>query len=300
MDVSIIFVNYRTSKILIEAISSVIAHTKDLSYEIIIVDNNSQDDSEKELKDCFGEQIRYIQLPENVGFGRANNVGAQNAQGHYLFLLNPDTLLINDAINILVKFLDKNPNVAIAGGNLFSVNLKPNASFERKLLFPSIFMEFCYLSAWIIPRLIYGRNFEFNHTNHPLEVGFIIGADMMIRAKVFHALKGFDPDFFMYSEETDLSFRAIKAGYKSVCVPSAHIIHMEGKSSQFKENQMRMRYQSRTLYYQKHFSRNYFYAANLIHWVMIWSRIIGYTILLNTKQRGFWFSNLRIFKESIR
>lgn len=299
LDVSVIFVNYKTLAVLVPAIDSVLEKSEGFSYEVIVVDNHSEDDSERILKERYGERVTYLSLSENIGFGRANNEGAKVAQGRYLLLLNPDTLLMNNAIGILKNYLDAHLDVAIAGGNLFSLEGKPNASFERKCLFPSWFMELSYLSAWTLPRLIYGRNFEFNYTGRPLEVGFIIGADMMFRAEVFYRLGGFDPDYFMYAEETDLSYRAAKAGYKSMSIPDAHIIHLEGKSHVYKEKQAQMRYHGRKIYYAKHHGRCYFHIANFIHRMTIWSRIAGYALLGNTKKKQEWQSNRILFNRSI-
>ena len=295
MDVSVIIVNYKTSRLLVDAIDSVFDKTEGISIEVIVVDNHSQDDSERVIHERYGNRITYLPLAENVGFGRANNEGAKIARGRYLFLLNPDTWLLNNAVKILSDFLDTHDSVAIVGGNLYSPYLNPNASFSRKLLFPSWFMEISYLSAWILPRLVYGKNFEFNHSGRPLEVGFIIGADMMIRADVFHRLGGFDPSFFMYSEETDLSYRVAQAGFKSISVPEARIVHMEGESHEYKEMQMQMRYNSRKIYYTKHHGKYYARIADLIHRVTIWSRILGYTIIGQREKKRQWYSNLELF-----
>ena len=295
MDVSVIIVNYKTSQLLVQAIDSILNKTEDIVYEIIVVDNHSQDDSERVVHERYGNRVTYLPLAENVGFGRANNEGAKIARGRYLFLLNPDTWLLNNAVKILSDFLDTHDSAAIVGGNLYSSDLNPNASFSRKLLFPSWFMEISYLSAWTLPRLVYGKNFEFNHSGRPLEVGFIIGADMMIRTDVFHRLGGFDLSFFMYAEETDLSYRVAQAGFKSMSVPEARIVHMEGKSHEYKEMQIQMRYDSRKIYYAKHHGKYYARIADLIHRVTIWSRILGYTVIGQREKKRQWYSNLELF-----
>ena len=160
-------------------------------------------------------------------------------------------------------------------------------------------MELCFLSGWIIPKLMYRDNFEFNHTGKPLEVGFIIGADMLIRKDVFQQVDGFDARFFMYAEETDLSKRIYLLGYKSISVPEAKIIHLEGKSNKYKSAQMKMRYEGRMLYYKKYYSPFYIFLANSMHLLTIMSRILIYTIIRNHERKKEWKTNLNIFKELI-
>ena len=253
MDVSIIIVNYNSTILLLDTIDSIFEKSYGFSFEIIVVDNASLHSPEQILRKKYDASVIYLPLPENIGFGRANNEGAKIAKAKYLFLLNPDTLLINNAIKILLDYIDLHPSVGVVGGNLYSSSMSPNISFVRKPLFPSLFMELCFLSGWIIPKLMYRDNFEFNHTGKPLEVGFIIGADMLIRKDVFQQVDGFDARFFMYAEETDLSKRIYLLGYKSISVPEAKIIHLEGKSNKYKSTQMKMRYEGRMLYYKKYY-----------------------------------------------
>jgi len=105
MDVSIIIVNYKTFAYTKDAIASVFEKTEDVAYEVIVVDNNSPDGSGKEIQEYFNDKITFIQSPENLGFGRANNLGAKCSNGKYLFFLNPDTILLNNAPKILFDFL---------------------------------------------------------------------------------------------------------------------------------------------------------------------------------------------------
>ena len=101
MDISVIIVNYHSAKMVMDCINSIYSQTRGASFEIIVVDNASGDGSVELLRETFGERITVIASPENLGFGRANNLGAAQAKGKYLFLLNPDTLLVNDALGIL-------------------------------------------------------------------------------------------------------------------------------------------------------------------------------------------------------
>ena len=118
MDVSIIIVNYNTQELTLQCLRSVYEKTAGISFEVIVVDNASSDDSVKQVRIEF-PQVILIESPENLGFGRANNLGFENSTGDYIFLLNSDTLLINNAIEILWRFLNQNFDIAIVGGQLF-------------------------------------------------------------------------------------------------------------------------------------------------------------------------------------
>lgn len=116
MDVSIIYVNYRTSGLIADSLRSVRALTQGVSYEVIVVDNNTEKSLPAEFGGLFPDiDIKYVMLDENVGFGRANNEGFKIAEGRNLFCLNPDTILLNNAIKILSDYLDAHPDTGIVG-----------------------------------------------------------------------------------------------------------------------------------------------------------------------------------------
>lgn len=107
MDVSIIIVNYHSADLVVDCINSVFEKVNNLKYEIIVVDNASEDGSVEKLEQIFGKQIIVISSEKNLGFGKANNLGVTKARGKYLFLLNPDTILVNDAIQYLYDYIDR-------------------------------------------------------------------------------------------------------------------------------------------------------------------------------------------------
>jgi len=268
IDVSIIIVNYRTAQLVVDCLRSVFEKTQGIQYEVIVVDNDSGDDSLVKLRDTFGDRIKLIASKENLGFGKGNNLGAESASGRYLFLLNPDTVLINNAIQILAEYLDQHPEAGAAGGNLFFPDMRPAPSFC--LRFDDLDLE-RERAAW---QYILGRKIkdkletkngnsvgqkmsEFNGSGNVLQVAYVFGADMMIRHDLFQKLNGFDRDFFMYGEEEEFSRRIQKAGYSIVSVPGAEIIHLEGAATAtktaFNERQYRMRMQGTMTYYWKSF-----------------------------------------------
>ena len=177
-----------------------------------------------------------------------------------MFFLNSDTILVNDAASILKCYLDSNPKVGICGGNLYDQNMQPNHSHLK--VFPSIFNDIDLATKRFISKVLY-KNMQFNHTEYPIEVAYITGADLMISNRLFNKLGGFDPDFFLYFEETELTYRVHKKGYKVVNVPFAKIIHLEGKSSNISLLKMQIMQKSRLLFFKKCYSRLYNIVASL-------------------------------------
>lgn len=273
IDVSIIIVNYNTFKITKECIESIFQKTKDIYFEIILVDNASIDES----KSCFekDDRIIYIYNNENLGFGSANNKGIEIAKGRNILFLNSDTLLINNAIKILSDFLDNNRNVGGCGGNMYDKNLKPSHSFGR--FFPSILWEINLLSHNFLSKLLFGRNTEHNFSNYNMEISHIIGADLMVKRSVIEQVGGFNPVFFMYREETELCYRICKLGYKLYSVPTAKIIHLEGQSVKnniINKQKIKWLQTSHNTFLEMYYSKNYIRICKLIYKITIKTRII--------------------------
>ncbi len=270
MDVSIIIVNYKTADLIANAITSIIRLTKDISYEIIVVDNNSNDNCYNLLKDTFKNDIElsFISLKENKGFGMANNEGVYIAKGRNILFLNPDTLLINNAIKELSNYLDNHNDVGACGGNLYDELMKPAQSFYRIL--PSLKWDLSILTFRKIEKLIFGGNYIFNYTDHPIKVGYITGADLMVKKKILDEFGGFSSDFFMYYEETDLCCRIKKHGYKIINVPTAKIQHLEGKSFDREQSilnieRIKMSEESRLIYYKRNVGHVEIRIANITY-----------------------------------
>lgn len=251
IEVSIIIVNYNTLELTKNTINSVIEKTKNLKYEIILIDNASIDGSVEFFEKEYKNKIIFIKNNENLGFGKANNKGIEIARGKYVFLLNPDTLLINNAIKILFDFMEKNENCGICGGNLYDLKMKPMHSYKQRI--PSLKTEIddnLNLMRKIYTKLLMKRT-DFNYTEKNLEVGYITGADMFIRKKVLEESGYFDEDFFMYCEESELTLRIKKLGYKVISVPKAKIIHLESKSIGIKEKKEHLGKESHYKYFYK-------------------------------------------------
>lgn len=282
MDVSIIIVNYNTISLLINAIDSVLEKTNDVEYEIIIVDNNSDDDSQSIIDKRYNTHVKYIALLENIGFGKANNIGIENARGRNIFLLNPDTILQNNSIKILSSFLDENSLVGVVGANLYNEDGTDQPSFSQ--IYPSLRVE---LSNFF--HLMFLQNKQcINKTNQPIKTLSVVGAAMMIKKDIIKNVGVFNPKFFMYSEEEEWCYRIRKAGFMIFNVPAAKITHLDGKSFQFSENRQKRRLEGvRTLY---SVSYNSFYCSMLkiVEYITIITRLMIFKMLQKDQKIQYW------------
>ncbi|WP_159474333.1 glycosyltransferase family 2 protein [Dyadobacter sp. 3J3] len=283
MDVSVIIVNYNTSALLNDCLTSVYTKTLGIKFEVIVVDNNSVDESVRSVRENFSD-VKLIESKKNLGFGKGNNLGNSIASGKYLFYLNSDTILINNAIKILFEFMEKEDsnNVACCGGNLYHEDGKPNFSYSIR--FPSLFGIILYrahLSSF------FGHS-SFNDTSVTKKVAIVIGADMMISKEKFDLIGGFDPQYFMYVEEGDLQYRFHKKGWSSMSVPDAKIIHKQGASSGnlFK---LKSEIKSYLIFYHKFFNKPTSSAYKLIELFFAALKYIAFTIIgKRSKRKDYW------------
>ena len=260
-DVSIIIVSFNTREVLRESLQSVAREQGDLRLEIFVVDNNSHDGSVEMVESEF-PHVKVIRSAVNLGFGAANNVALEQAEGRYIVLLNSDAFLCPDSLRLSVELMDAHPDVGLAGGRLVGrdQSLQPSAR-----MFPSIFSDFLVLTglASKFPKSRFFGSFDRTWADplQPAEVDWVPGAYSIIRTEALSKVGFFDPEFFLYSEEVDLCRRIKSAGYKIMYWPAIVVIHIGGESSrQIKTLEMssagaqliRWRMRSTLLYYRKH------------------------------------------------
>ncbi len=229
-DVSVIIVNYNTAQMTADCIKSVYEKTNGLDFEVFVVDNASKDNSCALIEQTFSD-VRLIKSTENLGFGRANNLAMEKAEGKYVFLLNSDTILKNNAVKILFDFMETDEKIGACGGNLFTKENEHTISYFNALnLKTKIVKTLCLVNFFpdIKARL---NEKGHNPKNEQKEVEVISGADLMLRKSVLDEVGGFDRDFFLYFEETELQYRIKKAGYKIFIVPNSEIYHLEGATT---------------------------------------------------------------------
>lgn len=253
MNVSIIIVTYNTLKMTDECICSVINMTHGIEYEIILVDNASSDGS----KDFFisDNRLVYVYSNENLGFGRANNLGAKYSSGKYLFLLNSDTILQNNAVKIFYDYMESAAlNVACCGCMLRNLKGEYIHSFGDLHTFGNSMYEwvvFPILNKLGLQKELH-KYFKPWVRDYPIEVGYVTGADVFLRRNVYEENGLFDPDFFMYYEDSDMGRRWHDAGYKNMIIVGPNIVHLVGASNKkkaFNRNVMVMK--SMFLYFEK-------------------------------------------------
>lgn len=298
MDVSVIIVNYNTKDLTLQCINSIYEKTQGISYEVILVDNASVDGS----IDYFqtDKRIRYIYSEENLGFGRANNLGLSVASGKNILFLNPDTVLINNAIKILADYINNFPYVGACCGNLYDSDMNPTLSFKR--IFPSILDEFNNLFFHLPEKIYYGKSWYFNFSNKVIDVANISGADMMVKRSVLDKVGAFSPEFFMYYEETDLCYRIHGNGYMLVSLPYAKIQHLEGKSFQSSVNIKRLQFSEygRMIFYKRNYSKNYRIIADYIYKFSLYLHQFVYTLLRKRNKANSCRSRRLVLSEIVK
>lgn len=287
-DVSIIIVNYNTYGLVLQCIESVIKNTSSILYEIIVVDNNSPNREIEDLNKVF-PQVKLILNNDNSGFGIANNIGNKEANGRFIFLLNSDTIVLDNSIYKLYEFMVENPEVGACGGNLCDTNLKPTSSFTR--IMPSILADVDNFFNNIYSKFLYGKNLNYCYEKFPILIkGNISGADLMIPKKLFDELGGFDENFFMYYEETDLLFRIRLKGYETYIVPSSRIIHLEGASESLKSIKLDWTYESKERYFLKNKSRISLKISDFIFYLIVLQRLSFFKVLGKDEKVKYWIS----------
>lgn len=247
--VSIIIVSYNVERFLIDCVESLMCKPPSIPFEIIVVDNNSTDNSVRKLRQKFPE-ISIIQSDHNIGFAAANNVGASHAEGQYLYLLNPDTVVEEGAIDELYNFLSSHPSAGAAGSYLKN----PDGTFQFSCYpFPTLSRELWRLLHLdsIIPFGSYPQHKW--DTKSPQKCDVVQGTSLMIKRSIWDSLKGLDENFFMYSEEVDFCYRLMKAGFENYWVPTSIVTHYGGQStSQFAREMFIQLYRAKIQYFKKH------------------------------------------------
>lgn len=239
-DLSIVIINYNTSALLCQCIHSIVAHTTEVSYEIIVVDNNSVKDDLEALKTEF-HSVRWIMLTENLGFGWANNIGMQAARGKYILLLNADTIVLDNALDRVVQRFQNITDDSIGllactllnedgtvQHSVFGKGRKPRSSWEMFTVALRRSEVYCFAQRLLRKPAIASASFNYGKEQI---VGGFSGAFILLRREVFEKVGGFDPDFFMYCEETHWIRYVVGKHYRCLYTPVARVVHLGGKSS---------------------------------------------------------------------
>lgn len=285
--VSIIIVSYNTREMILSCIRSIIEETSLYDYEIIVIDNNSQDGSAAAIRENF-PRVKLIETRENLGFAGANNRASKDALGSRLLLLNPDTVVLNGAVDAILKFADKTPCAQVWGGRAIFPDKTINSSCYNDM---TIWSSFCRAVGltWIFPK---SRLFnpESIHLWDPLDhergVDIVVGCFLLIEKSMWDKLGGFNKVFFMYGDEVDLCIRARKLGARPRITPTATIIHYGGASEPSSEDKLVKVFKGRVTVMKMHWRP---LAARLGSWLLLFAagfRAVGSWVIRPPQRQG--------------
>ncbi|MDP2209413.1 MAG: glycosyltransferase family 2 protein [Bacteroidota bacterium] len=267
LDVSIVFTNWNTRDFMRDCINSVVEKTQGLTYEIIVVDDGSTDGSVEMLKKEFPD-VKIIVNEKNLGVAKAYNRGVARVQGRYVQMLNTDMILINNAIKILLDFLENHPEAGACGAWLRNRDMSSQVSYGNFPSFSQAFIDALFLND-LFPRagLPNRGTIPQETVKAPFETEYLTGASMLIRKGVIDEMGFFDETFTSYCEETDFCYR-IKhhKKLKQYFVPAAQIIHFGGASfSKVRKYQIQLLYSGYNKFLTKHHGSMYSFFTRLLY-----------------------------------
>ncbi len=259
MKLSVVILNYNVRYFLELCLSSVEAAIADLDAEIIVVDNNSEDDSCQMVKKQF-PNVNLIENKSNDGFSKGNNLGVKQARGEYICILNPDTVVAEDTFFTLLQFADSQTDLGIVGCRLIDGTGHFLPESKRNIPRPGVALK-----------KLLGNPYDYyaNQVNE-FETGKVpifVGAFMLLKKTLYNKVGGFDEDYFMYGEDVDISYKILATGYSNFYNGNTSIIHYKGESTLKDVNYAKRFYGAMQIFYKKHFKSNWFF--NTIVWLGI-------------------------------
>jgi len=281
-DLSICIVSYKGKNLLFQCLASIYRNTREVTFEVIIVDNNSQDGTIEMVRQTF-PTVRLIANQENVGFGKAINQALAVSKGRYALWLNPDTIVLPNALDILVKFMDIRPDVGIVGPKV----LNRDGTLQRQCRrgFPTPWRMFCYFSGLseLFPKSKLFAEYLMTYLNDEIahEVDAVSGSCLLVRREVMDQIGLADEDYFMYGDDLDYCFRTKQAGWKIYYIPEAQIIHYGGSAAKRKPYKAIYEFhRAMWIYYKKYLAQHYFF---LLNWLVYGAILVkgGLSLLVN-------------------
>ena len=286
MDLSIIILNYKTRQLTLDALESVYQSELIYSYEVILVDNASSDGVIAAAQALY-PQIVCIENQENVGFARANNQAIRIAQGRYVLLLNSDTIVHRNTLDIMLDFVEEHPTVGACGCKI----VLPDGSLDKacKRGFPTPMASFYYAFGLsrLFPNVPRFNGYQLGHLDpdSSQSIDCLVGAFMLVRHSVIDQVGMLDEKFFMYGEDIDWCYRIKQAGWQIHYHPEAEIIHYKGASSRRKPVKIVYEFhRAMFLFHRKHFASQYFILVNGLVYTGIALKL-GISLLVNQWKR---------------
>jgi GT2 family glycosyltransferase len=287
-DLSIIIINYRTYEFTKQTIESVINKKNSFNYELIIVDNDSGDNSLENLKKHFHNEIdegliKLIANTKNKGFAYANNLALKQTNSKYLLLLNSDTKIISDCLEKCLKFMDTDKNIGALGCKV----MLPDGSLDKacRRSYPNLKVSFYRMTglSQIFPQSKHFNKYNLTYLdeNGTYNVDCLSGAFMLIRNEVIDLVGLLDETFFMYGEDIDYCYRIKENGLKIKYYGEAEIIHYKGASSKKQKSKLLYEfYNSMQIFYNKHYQDKYPWIITIVTYTGIWT-MYGLKLVIN-------------------
>jgi GT2 family glycosyltransferase len=268
MKITIIIVTWNSERYIRNCLDSIIQNAGELHPEIILVDNNSTDQTVKAVEELY-PQVNLFLNKDNLGYAQANNQGMENSQGEYILLLNPDTEVIENSLFLMIQFMEENPQTGALGPRLINPGGTVQPSCREFPRYTTLLWEFSGLSRLFPKSRIFGHwrmgYFAFNKTQ---EVDQPMGSCLLLRRKTLEEIGVFDQSFPMFFNDVDLCYRIKKAGWKIYFLSDAHILHHKGAST---------RQAKRRMIWRSHMA---FYRYFRKHKTGMWNRLIQYLLFI--------------------
>lgn len=273
--ISVVIVTYNSENYLKACFNSIQNSNLIDITEIIVIDNNSVDNTQNLIKE-FEYDIKFILNTLNIGFAAACNQGIDLSKGEYIFVLNPDTILLNDSLSIFYNFMENYKNIEVwcVGAQLYDEKNKPLKSFNNFPSITNVITEQLGIKGLLLKIPFIYNSVKYKKLNSISAVSFVMGCDMFIRKTVLDEIGLFNDRFFLNYEETELSWRAKKAGYRSIIHPEATIIHYSGKSFTDLKSYLSHLWYGQLMFFKLTQSRSKFYIAKVFHLLGAFFRVV--------------------------
>ncbi|MBX4205323.1 MAG: glycosyltransferase family 2 protein [Candidatus Doudnabacteria bacterium] len=280
MDLSIIIVNYNTKDLTRKCLASVFASSTNFVFEVLVSDNGSSDGSIEMIRSEF-PQVRLLENNANLGFSKGNNVAIEQAQGQLVLLLNTDTEVRSNTLELSVRYMYAHPDVGIMGCKVLLPNGRLHEASRRR--FPNPANAFLRLFG-----LAKFSNYNYRNVSvdEEMEVDSVVGAFLMIKKEVIDKIGLLDEEFFMYGEDLDWCWRAKEAGFKVMYYPAAEITHyLYGSSKAVAFRSVRWAYDAMKIFYRKHYAASHNFLFNQMVYLGITLRMY-LVLILNMFRAG--------------
>jgi len=261
MQLSVIILNYNVRYFLELCVLSVQKAIKNLDAEIIVIDNNSSDESCAMMKQRF-PNIKLFENNENSGFPKGNNIAVKEAKGEYICILNPDTVVAEDTFEKILAFAKSQTDLGIVGCKL--IDGTGNFLPESKRGIPTPWVAFTKIFGLykLFPNSTFFNKYYAQHIaeNQTGKVEILVGAFMVLKRELYNQLKGFDENCFMYADDIDLSYRALLLQKNNYYFHETTVIHYKGESTVKDEAYMKRFQEAMNFFYKKHFKVSLFFS----------------------------------------